>query len=181
MSNSISSVKSHSRELFSSLLDKDRLRIFNYIRTLVPHYSDAEDVYQHVCLTLWKKFDEFDQERDFFSWACGITFYTVCNHRRSRRNDRHYFSQELIETMAQQREKDLSKYNVRIEFLHDCMNGLNPTDQQLLQKAVLEKQSIKEFAKTADKALQTLYNRLTVLRRELAECILSKLLSERQV
>jgi len=97
------------------------------------------------------------------------------------RNDRHYFSQELIEAMAQQRENDLSKYNVRIEFLHDCMNGLNPTDQQLLQKAVLEKQSIKEFAKTADKALQTLYNRLTVLRRELAECILSKLQSERQV
>jgi RNA polymerase sigma-70 factor (ECF subfamily) len=147
----------------------------------VPHYSDAEDVYQHVCLTLWKKFDEFDQKRDFFSWACGISFFTVCNHRRSMRNDRHYFSQDLVETMAQQREQDLGKYNRRIKFLHDCMSGLATPDQQLLQKVVLENKSVKEFAKTADKALQTLYNRLTFLRRELAECIISKLKSERQV
>ena len=178
MSNSITPLTASSRKVYSSLLDQERLRIFNYIRTLVPHYSDAEDVYQHVCLTLWKKFDEFDQERDFFSWACGITFYSVCNHRRSMRKDRHYFSQELIEAMAQHREHDLSKYNTRIEYLRDCMNCLNPTDQQLLQKTVLEKQSIKEFAKTADRALQTLYNRLAILRRELAECILSKLQSE---
>ncbi|WP_417382774.1 sigma-70 family RNA polymerase sigma factor [Gimesia sp.] len=181
MSNTITSLNTTSREVFTSLIDEERLRIFNYIRTLVPHYSDAEDVYQRVCLTLWKKFDEFDQERDFFSWACGITFYTVCNHRRSRRNDRHHFSQELIESMAQQREQDLSIYNTRIEFLQDCLDSMNPTDQRLLKEAVLEKQSIKEIAKTADRALQTLYNRLTILRRELAECILSKLQSERQV
>ncbi|QDT91105.1 sigma-70 family RNA polymerase sigma factor [Gimesia algae] len=181
MSNLIPSLNINAREVFTSLIDQERFRIFNYIRTLVPHYSDAEDVYQLVCLTLWKKFAEFDQKRDFFSWACGITFYTVCNHRRSRRNDRHYFSQELIETMAQQREQDLSKYNIRIELLHDCLDGLNSTDQQLLKKSILEKQSIKDIAKTADRALQTLYNRLTFLRRELAECILSKLKSEQQV
>ncbi|WP_417386482.1 sigma-70 family RNA polymerase sigma factor [Gimesia sp.] len=181
MPDSFSSLNSSSRAVFTSLLDKDRFRIFNYIRTLVPHYSDAEDVYQHVCLTLWKKFDEFDRDRDFFSWACGISFYTVCNHRRSTRNDRHYFSQDLVEAMAQQREKDLGKYNRRIQFLQDCMNGLATPDQQLLQKVVLKKKSVKEFAKTADRALQTLYNRLTFLRRELAECILSKFKSERQV
>lgn len=181
MSKSILSPNPNSRGVFTSLLDQDRFRIFNYIRTLVPHYSDAEDIYQLVCLTLWKKFEEYDQSRDFFPWACRITFYTVCNHRRSVRNDRHYFSQELIDNMAQQREQDLGIYNSRIEFLHDCMNGLDTPDQQLLQKAVLEKQSIKEIAKTADRALQTLYNRLMILRRELAECILSKLQSEQQV
>ncbi|HCO24562.1 MAG TPA: RNA polymerase subunit sigma-70, partial [Gimesia maris] len=44
MSNSISPLTASPRKVYSSLLDQERLRIFNYIRTLVPHYSDAEDV-----------------------------------------------------------------------------------------------------------------------------------------
>lgn len=181
MSTSIPSLEQNTRGIFTSLLSEDRLRIFGYIRTLVPHSSDAEDVYQHVCLTLWNKFDEFDQERSFFSWACGIAFFTVCNHRRKIRLDRHYFDQALIETMSQKREKHLENFNHRIEYLHECLNGLNRADKQLLQKAIFENQSVKEIAKAADKSMQTLYNRLSLLRRELAECISRKLQSEQQV
>ncbi|MCA9013727.1 MAG: RNA polymerase subunit sigma-70, partial [Planctomycetaceae bacterium] len=108
MSQSISSLNLTARTDFTSLLSKERLRIYGYIRALVPHSSDADDVYQSVCLTLWKKFAEFDPERDFFFWACGIAYYTVCNHRRSTRHDRHFFNQELIEKMSQKREQHLS-------------------------------------------------------------------------
>lgn len=181
MSTSIPSLEQNTRGIFTALLSEDRLRIFGYIRTLVPHSSDAEDVYQHVCLTLWNKFDEFDQERSFFAWACGIAFYTICNHRRRIRQDRHYFNQELIETMSQKREQHLQNYNHRIAHLHECVNDLNPADKQLLQSAVFENQSIKQIAEAADKSIQTLYNRLSLLRRELAECISRKLQSEQQV
>ncbi|WP_339735647.1 sigma-70 family RNA polymerase sigma factor [uncultured Gimesia sp.] len=181
MSNSISTLDQNTKTIFTSFLSKDRLRIFGYIRALVPHNSDAEDVYQHVCLTLWKKFDDFDQKRDFFFWACGIAFYTVCNHRRSIQHDRHFFSQDLIEAMSQKREEQLSNYNIRIEFLHECLSGLAETDQQLLQNASFENQSLKEIAKAANRSIQTLYNRLSLLRRELADCISRRLQSEQQV
>ncbi|QDV48852.1 sigma-70 family RNA polymerase sigma factor [Gimesia fumaroli] len=181
MSNSIPSLDQSARSHFTSLLSKERLRIFGYIQALVPHSSDAEDVYQRVCLTLWNKFDEFDQERDFFFWACGIAFYTVCNHRRSIKHDRHCFNQELIETISQKREQHLSNYNVRIELLRECLNDLDSADQQLLQNATLKNQKIKEIAKTAQKSIQTLYNRLSILRRELADCVSRRLQSERQV
>jgi RNA polymerase sigma-70 factor, ECF subfamily len=181
MFSSIPSLEQNTRGVFTSLLSKDRLRIFGYIRTLVLQNSDAEDVYQHVCLTLWKKFDEFDQERSFFSWACGIAFYTVCNHRRRIRQDRHFFDQELIETMSQKREQHLNTYNIRMEYLHECFKILNSTDKQLLQNAIFENQSVKEIAQEAGKAMQTLYNRLSFLRRELADCVSRKLQSEQQV
>ena len=180
MSTSTSSLHPDTRGLFTSLLSKDRLRIFGYIRTLVPNNSDAEDVYQHVCLTLWNKFDEFDQDRDFFSWACGVAFFTVCNYRRSIGRDRHFFNQELIETMSHEREEHLNNHDIRLDFPQDCMQNLNSSDQQLLKNAVYENQSVKEIAKTAGKTIQTLYNRLSLLRRELAACISRKLQSERQ-
>tara|TARA_R110002111_G_scaffold262586_2_gene339310 strand:+ start:10791 stop:11339 length:549 start_codon:yes stop_codon:yes gene_type:complete len=178
MSNFTSSPDQDDRGLFTSLLNQERLRIFGYIRALVPHTPDAEDVYQHVCLTLWNKFSEFDQERDFFSWACGIAFFTVCNFRRSAQRDRHFYNQELIETMSLERMQHLSNHNIRLELLKDCFNSLSSTDQELLLQATLEKQSIKEFAEKAGKTVQTLYNRLSTLRRELAQCILRKLKSE---
>ncbi|QDT40723.1 RNA polymerase sigma factor RpoE [Gimesia alba] len=180
MSNFIPALNHNSQGLFTSLLSKERLRIFGYIRALVPHNSDAEDIYQRVCLTLWKKFDEFDQERDFFFWACGIAFYTVCNYRRSIQHDRHFYSQELIETMSQKREQQLTNYNLRLELLHDCLNELPPEDRQLLQNVTLKNEPLKEMAKAANRSIQTLYNRLSLLRRELADCISRKLQSESQ-
>lgn len=180
MSTSTSSSDQNSRGMFTSLLNQERLRIFGYIRALVPNNSDAEDVYQHVCLTLWNKFSEFDQERDFFSWACGIAFFTVCNFRRSVQRDRHFYSQELIETMSMERMQHLSNHNIRLELLRDCFDRLSSDDQELLLQATFEKQSIKEFAEKAGKTVQTLYNRLSALRRELAQCIMRKLKNEGQ-
>ncbi len=180
MSTLTSSSESDARGMFTLLLNRERLRIFGYIRTLVPHNSDAEDVYQHVCLTLWNKFSEFDQERDFFSWACGIAFFTVCNFRRSIQRDRHFFSQELIETMSEERMRHLSNHNTRLELLQDCFDSLKPADRELLLQATLEKQSIKDFAEEAGKTVQSLYNRLSTLRRELAQCIMRKLKCEAQ-
>lgn len=178
MSQSKSSFGPNSKSHFTSLLSKDRARLFSFIRSLILNISDAEDVYQRVCLILWNKFDEFDQERDFFPWACGVASYTVRNHYRSLRHDRHYFDQELLETMSQQREQHLANYNIRIEFLHECLRVLNSSDQQLLQDAVFENQAVTEIAKTTERSIQTLYNRLSILRRELAECISRKLQSE---
>lgn len=170
--------QSKTNSLFTALLSKDRMRIFSFIRSLIPHNSDAEDVYQRVCLTLWKKFEEFDRDRDFFPWACGIAFYTARNHHRSLRHDRHYFDQDLIETMSRNREQHLANYNSRIDYLHECLSSLTASDQKLLQDAVFEKQSLSEIAKATEKSIQTLYNRMSILRRELAECISRKLQNE---
>ena len=80
--------------------------------------------------------------------------------------------------MSLERMQHLSNHNIRLELLQDCFERLSSVDQELLLQATFEKQSIKEFAENAGKTVQTLYNRLSVLRRELADCILRKLKSE---
>ena len=82
--------------------------------------------------------------------------------------------------MSHEREEHLNNHDIRLDFLQECLQGLNSSDQQLLKNAVFENQSVKEIARTAGKTIQTLYNRLSLLRRELAACISRKLQSGRQ-
>ena len=46
---------------------------------LLPNEQDAQDVFQRTSLVLWQKFDQFDSDRDFLPWACGVAHYEVRN------------------------------------------------------------------------------------------------------
>lgn len=171
-------VNQNTSELFELLFTQDRSRILGYILTLVPHRPDAEDILQRVSITLWNKFDEFDQDRDFFSWSCGIAYFTVCNFRRKVNRDRLQFSQDLVEMMARERTAHLKTQSRRFEFLQECIKKLSPDDQELVLRASSEEATINDFAVQVGNAAQTLYNRLGGLRRSLARCVKQKLTVE---
>ena len=49
-----------SDERFVALLLANQNRIFRFLVTLVPCRSDAEDLLQQTCLTLWQSREKFD-------------------------------------------------------------------------------------------------------------------------
>lgn len=163
-------------ELFVSLLMEHHSRLLGYIRTLIPQRQDAEDLFQRVSITLWQKFAEYDRSREFFPWAAKVAFFTVCNYRRKRYRQRLVFSEELIDIMSQERPQHLEQQEGRLEALLSCVESLAPADQHLLMQMYGERSSIKELAATTGKAVQTLYNRLASLRRDLVGCVQRKTL-----
>ena len=46
-------------ERFVTLFARIHDNLFSYIFSLLPHWSDAEDVFQQASLVLWRKFDDF--------------------------------------------------------------------------------------------------------------------------
>ncbi len=44
---------------FMRLFLENERRIFGFILTLLPHWADAEDVFQETAGVLWNKFDDF--------------------------------------------------------------------------------------------------------------------------
>src|SRR5260370_36572856 len=70
-------------------------RLYGYIHSLARDFNDSDDLFQQTALILWKKFDEFDRQRSFFSWACGIARLEVINFLGSRARRRLYFSDDL--------------------------------------------------------------------------------------
>ena len=87
-------------EQFVQLFAKHQRGIQAYLWTLVLNRADCDDLMQETSVSLWRKWPEFDPERDFFRWACGIAFIEVLRFRRKTASQRLWFSEELIETLV---------------------------------------------------------------------------------
>src|SRR5260370_38282020 len=90
---------------FASCLREIQTRLYGYIHSLARDLNDTDDLFQQTALILWKKFDEFDSRRSFFSWACGIARLEVVNFLRSRARQRLYFSDDLNLLLIEAQEK----------------------------------------------------------------------------
>lgn len=142
-------------------------RIFAYIFGLVHNEQDARDIFQKVSLLLWQKFETFDQEADFFAWACGVAYNEVRNYFRTSSRNRLCFNQELLDTLATERDDEDEESDARLEVLRDCLAQLPQHERELLMEVYAEGRSIREIAERRGKAAQTLYNRLNLIRRKL--------------
>lgn len=158
-------------EDFLRVFARDRDRLFAYVYSLLPHRADAEDVFQRCSLLLWRKFVEFDRDREFLPWACGVAFYEVRNFLRSAERDRLQFSPELIEQLAESRLESLGRAGDRLAALRDCIEQLRAADRDLISVFYGSSEQLTAFAAASGQALQTLYNRLSRIRQTLLKCI----------
>lgn len=163
---------------FLAYFSADCERIHAYIFSLLPHHADADDVFQRCSLLMWKKFETFDQERDFLSWACGVAFYEVKNFLRTAQRDRLQFNEQLIDLLAEQRSQDLADQPQRLTALRQCIQKLTANQQQLLWNAYGSATTLAEVAASTGRSAQTLYNQLGTIRRKLAECVQMRLALE---
>ena len=156
----------------------DQARIFSYIRSLLPQYADAQDVFQRCSLTLWRHFDQFDQQRLFLPWACTIALNEVRNFRRVHGRDKLHLAEDLFEQLAERRSDSLVRRDRRSLALRTCVESLKQADRELVQHVYEDSRPVEEIAKSTGKAMQTLYNRLSILRRQLLQCIEKRIASE---
>ena len=145
-------------------------RLFAYLFSLLPHRPDAEDVFQRTSLILWQKFAQWEPGTDFLSWACGVAFYEVRNFIRVASRDRLRFGEALLETLAKERTATLQQRDERVTALQECLKKLDQGERELLQRAYVDEESIRELARRDGQAAQTLYNRLNLVRKRLLQC-----------
>src|SRR5947207_6768492 len=86
----------HHRKLeFAECLRRHQSQLFGYIHSLVRDLNDADDLFQQTTVILWNKFADFDQERSFIAWGCGVARLEIANFLRARGRQRLYFTDEL--------------------------------------------------------------------------------------
>ena len=158
-------------EQFLEHYSRSRDRIFAYIYALIPHQADAEDVFQRSSLLLWNKFSDFDRERPFLPWACSLAHYEVRNFLRSAKRDRLYFDEELVEQIAEARNTQPVDKDNRLDALRLCMERLKTVERELVERAYGSDSTIKEFAEKNGISPQTLYNRVSLARSKLLNCL----------
>ncbi len=158
---------------------KHQERIFAYVYALLPHRPDAEDVFQRTSLTLWRKFATWDRQSPFTAWAFGVAFYQVKNFIRSAGRDRLRFDDQLLDRLADERGTTVERRDARLAALGECLKTLDDSERALVDGAYRDEENIKELATRTGRAVQTLYNRLNLIRRKLLTCVDMRAAAER--
>ncbi len=170
-SNRIETVGDDVYARFHENFTRDRDRIFGYIYALLPHEADAEDVFQRTSMLLWKKFSQADGEEGFLSWACTVAHYEVLNFIRTAQRNRLQFDIELIDQIAGLRKSTMAQSDRRLDALKLCLENLKAIERELVEIAYCSEASLKEYAQSCGAAVQTLYNRVSLVRRKLLACV----------
>ena len=165
-------------EEFVRLLNASHRQLLSYLVSLLGNRHDAEDVLQRTSITLWRKFSSFEKGTNFAAWASTVAFYEARNFQRMSSRGRVQFGEALLEILSTERVSDLSKTEARHEALGHCMESLDDAGRRLVEAAYLEGSDIGLLAEQLGRARQTLYNKLNIIRRSLADCVSRRLASE---
>jgi len=165
-------------EAFVALLMEHRHRIYAFIAKQLVNHADVEDVFQRTSLVLWKKMRDFDSNRSFFHWACGVAYNEVRNFLTVQRRSRLHFDADLVELMALEARDEEELSEARLNALRNCVSKLHDRQQQMLRQCYAGTASITEVAESLGRERGALYKQLARLRAGLLDCIRSRLAQE---
>jgi RNA polymerase sigma-70 factor, ECF subfamily len=167
----------HSEKMIQ-LLTNAQQPLRRYIRTLVPHRADAEDVVQQTNLLLWQHIEKYQRNTDFTAWACKIAYYQVLTLRKQIARHRLRFSDALVEQLATNLAKNIAWSEADVEAFESCMAKLGPQDRELIQLRYEPDATVTSVAKQVGRSTKAVYNAMGRIRTWLLDCI-QRSLSER--
>lgn len=158
-------------ESFLSLLMADQRKIHSYIYSLVPNFSDADDIMQQTISTMWKKFDQFEVGTSFASWGTRIAYYHIMNYRKKKSRDIVCINDNIFQQINQIAKEKHSEADVRIEKLRNCIQKLTPNEKLLLKARYELNYSVKILAAQLNKSVQYVYKHISRIHYLLSICI----------
>jgi RNA polymerase sigma-70 factor (ECF subfamily) len=103
-----------------------------FIRSMVPHHHDAQDLLQRTAAKTFRSIGSYDPARPFTAWVIAIARNEVRNHWRTRARDRHVFGDEHLELVAATFESLEAEASPMREALLVCLDGLGERSRRLL-------------------------------------------------
>lgn len=158
-------------QLFIKLYLANERRIYGYVRSFIPNWSDVDDLIQEVASVMWSKFGEFERGSNFSAWALKIAHNQVLNYYKKRKKDKLYFSDQVIEALAEKGIKEMPDNEERLEILRKCLNKLKSSEQALIQMRYEPGASTKSVSLQTGKELHVLYRLLNKIHAKLLLCI----------
>jgi RNA polymerase sigma-70 factor (ECF subfamily) len=166
------------QQAFTELFAKSEHALAGFVFSLVPNRTDADDVLQETLRCLWEKREKFDPSRPFLPWATHFAYMQILQMRRKYAIRGKYFSNDLVEKLADERPVDVTWESNHEKALKKCLGQLSSNDLQLIQLRYNSSQSITDMSTKLGQTKNSFYKRLQRIRQELVECITSRVTFE---
>jgi RNA polymerase sigma-70 factor (ECF subfamily) len=158
-------------DLFVQLITANHDHLRRYIYTLLPHEQDAQDVMQEVCLTMSRKFAQYDRTRPFLPWACGFAYLKVLQHRDRSPRRTVLLPVDVLELVAREREAEEPVLAERLVALERCLAKLGRADRDLIKARYIDRISPDDIARRLAVSRRTTFRNLERVRRLLFDCV----------
>jgi len=163
---------------FLRLYRTNERRIYGFILSLVPDWSEADDLMQETTMVMWSKFDTFEIGTDFAAWAICIARYQIMNYRKKKRNQRVQFSDEVLEAIDGRVVSAAEEMDALRDALRICLKKLSERDRQLIRLRYEPDASTKSVAERVGRRIDAVYKALNRIHVQLLYCIRHRLAME---
>jgi RNA polymerase sigma-70 factor, ECF subfamily len=161
--------------LFSESITRHQSQLYAYIFAIVRNSEDADDLFQTVCLILWRKFDLFQSGTSFFAWARQTAQREVRDFLKRKRRPTHV-SEELLDALA---DTDLTARSdataAYLDALQLCREKLSATDEELLGLRYVDDLGTHQIADRLQRPQPSVCNSLARIRDWLLQCVMTEL------
>lgn len=160
-----------SSEDFAALYSQIHLDLLRYVLSLLPHRAQAEDVVQETARALWKKSADYNPEQPFWPWAKKFAYFEVLRHRKRRAIRSKYFSDTLVETLAEEHDENEPILEEKRVILAQCMSKLDGKARELVQQRYGRQQTLDAIAREQGRSANSLYLMMHRIRKKLIDCV----------
>jgi RNA polymerase sigma-70 factor, ECF subfamily len=153
-------------------------RLYGFLVSMIPNWSDVDDVLQETVSVMWSKFETFEEGTDFAAWALAIARYRALTYYQSHKKQTICFSEEALEKISDEAlAANAERENHFVEALKTCVSGLQSKDRKMLEMRYEIGASVKDVAARVNENLNTVYKKLNRLHVILLHCIYKNLFS----
>jgi RNA polymerase sigma-70 factor, ECF subfamily len=165
-------------KLFVALLARHERSLSGYILSLVPNWTDADDLLQETKLRLWEQFRVYDSSKDFGVWARTIAHYQVLTYRKRSHRQSARFTSTCVELVAAEAAAVATEADTRHRLLAECLAALSDASRKVLAFCYSDNLSIKDAAVKLGRSVRGLQRAVANLRRTLQQCVEDRLHQE---
>jgi RNA polymerase sigma-70 factor, ECF subfamily len=160
------------REEFARLFAGNDRWLYGYLMALLGNAADAEEVFQDVCVVLWREYEVFDLKSDFRKWVSVIAKHRVMQFRARKGRQALQLSDKAIRLIAEESVDKFSLLEERRLALHRCLEELSESDRNLIAVCYGElNRSFKRAAEQLNMSVNTVYKTLQRVRKALRACV----------
>ncbi len=146
--------------------------LYAYLVSLLGNPTHAEEVFQEVCVVLWREYETFRLGTDFVKWVSAIAHNQVHRFRRLQRRVGPQLSDAAVELISRDAVERSGLLESRREALRGCLEKLPEGDHRLVNQCYCDSRvTFKTAAERAGKSINTVYKALNRIRKMLYECI----------
>jgi RNA polymerase sigma-70 factor, ECF subfamily len=149
--------------------------IRGYLMACTMNAVATDDLYQDVSATLWEKFGEFDESRDFKRWAIGVARLQVLKWKQKLARQRIFFCDETIERLAETIHEIAPEMDARYEALKGCIDELAPKSRKALTMHYDRRLEYRQIADSLSTTVAAIEMMMVRVRRSLRKCVETRL------